>query len=90
MAVLLITCEQHTPLKDYKPLYDAIKLNSVAWWHYLEHVWIVNTTKTADEYARLLYPHITNNDRLFVAKLTGEHQGWLVEDAWKWLNNQIY
>lgn len=90
MSVLLITYAKKNFLKDYSPLYEAIKSNSVAWWHYLDDVWIVNSNVSADEFAKRLLPHITTDDRLLVTQLTGIHQGWLPPDAWKWLNEQNY
>jgi len=90
MSILLITYAKKTPLKDYGPLYEAIKANSLTWWHYLDDVWIVSTSITPDEYAKKLYPFITTNDRLLVAKLSSEYQGWLPTDAWEWLNKQNY
>jgi hypothetical protein len=90
MSILLITYAKKTVLKDYTPLYESIKANSVSWWHYLDDVWIVNSIISADEFAKKLYPYITKDDRLLVVKLTAEHQGWLPPDAWKWLNEQSY
>ena len=91
MAILLITYKLNSkPSHDYAPLYDAIKKNCEKWWHYLEDVWIVSTPSTADQLAHKLYPFILKTDRLLVAKLAGQHQGWLPEDAWKWLNERQY
>jgi hypothetical protein len=90
MAVLLVTYEFKTPNKEYGPFYEAVKKNSEGWWHYIDHVWIVNTTMSADQFAKALYPHITKSDSLLVVRLRREHQGWLPEEAWKWLNEREY
>ena len=90
MAVLLVTYEHKTPGKDFGPFYEAIKKNSNGWWHYLDQVWIVNTPKSADEFSKLLYAHITKADSLLVVRLRREYQGWLPEEAWKWLNEREY
>jgi len=90
MPVLLVTYAQNTPGKDYTPLYDAIKKNCSEWWHYLDHVWIVNSSQTADQLARNLYPYMTKLDSLLVVRITAEHQGWLPQDAWNWLNDKKY
>ena len=29
------------------------------------------------------------NDRLLVIKVTGDYQGWLPEEAWKWIRKAI-
>lgn len=90
MPVLLVTYSKNTPDKDYTPLYEAIKKKSNGWWHYLPDVWIVNTNRGADAFARLLYPFITKLDSLLVVKITLEHQGWLPKEAWDWLNDKQY
>jgi hypothetical protein len=90
MSVLLVTFELKTAGKDYDPFFNALKNNSEYWWHYLEATWIVQTTKSAHEYANLLYPHMTKDDRLLVVKIENNHQGWLAKEAWEWLNSRTY
>lgn len=90
MPVLLITYALNTPGKDYNPLYNAIKGKSYNWWHYLDHTWIVSTKDPADDFAKQLYPFLTKLDRLLVVKITREHQGWLPNEAWEWLNKLPY
>ena len=88
MAVLLITYELKTAGKDYSKFFETIK--SVGdWWHYLDVVWLVDTVKSADEVAKALYPHFTKDDRLLVIKLARDHQGWLPQAAWEWINQRI-
>jgi hypothetical protein len=90
VSVLIITHALNNKVKDYTPFFSAIRDNSDFWWHYLETIWIVSSSHSANEFANLLYPHIEAADRLLVAKLAGEYQGWLPEDAWTWLNNKNY
>ena len=90
MTVLIITYALNDKSRDYTPLFNAIKSNSYQWWHYLESTWIVNTVHSAHQFAQFLLPHIVSTDHLLVAKLSGEHQGWLPKDAWDWLNNKQY
>jgi hypothetical protein len=90
VSVLIITYAHNNPQKDYAPFFDAVKGNCDYWWYYLNATWIVVTDHSANDFAKLLYPHIETTDRLLVAKLAGDHQGWLPEDAWKWLNEKQY
>lgn len=90
MALLLVTYEHKSAGRDYTPFFEAIKTNANGWWHYLESVWIVNTDLSADAFAKKLFPHMTKSDRLLVVRVTREHQGWLTEDAWNWLNAASY
>jgi hypothetical protein len=88
--VLLITYKLNNRLKDYSPLFAAVKANSIAWWHYLDTTWIVTTGHSAHSYANMLYPHIEETDRLLIIKVEKDYQGWLTEDAWAWLNNKEF
>ena len=90
MSVLLITFDLKTEGKDYKPFFEVIKTKCNYWWHYMESAWIVETEKSPDEFAKLLYPHMTTKDRLFVVKITKEQQGWVPQSAWDWLNSRTY
>lgn len=90
MAILLITYEHKTLFKDYTPFFNAIQGNCKRWCHYLDRVWMVDTTISADAYSRLLFPHMTQDDRLLIVKLSGEYQGWLTDEAWKWLNQSNF
>jgi hypothetical protein len=87
---LLITAELKQTDRNYEVFFTTLKNNSLYWWHYLEAIWIVQTPKTANEYANLLYPHMTDKDRLLVVKITKDHQGWLPKDAWDWLTARTY
>lgn len=62
----------------------------VAWWHYLNSTYIlrvrhnVNATAIAD-YIRTITP----NKEFFVGRLDlSDHNGWLPQEAWDWINNQ--
>jgi hypothetical protein len=86
MSILLITHSLKNPNKDYSPFFNVIKTSCTEWWHYFEETWIIVTPHSADEFAKLLYPHMEKPDRLMVVKLQKEYQGWLEPDAWNWLN----
>jgi hypothetical protein len=90
LSVLIITFAHRSPLTDYGPFFNAIKNNGSQWWHYMDSTWIVVTSYSPTEFAQLLYPHIDSDDRLLVARLSGDYQGWLPADAWEWLNTKIY
>jgi len=88
MPVLLITYSLKNKTKDYSPFFKAIQKNANGWMHYIDDTWIVNTNLEAEKYAEKLYPHMLKNDYLLVVKIYNNHQGWLPEDAWNWLNDK--
>jgi hypothetical protein len=88
--VLIVNYTLKNRLKDYSPLFDAIK-NCGEWWHFMEATWIINTTHSPDAVARHLNNFIDSNlDFLLVCRLSSEHQGWLPKEAWDWLNSKQY
>jgi hypothetical protein len=89
MAVLLVTYEHNTAGKDYSQFFATIK-SSGEWWHYLDATWLVDTTMTADALAKALYPFFTKEDRLLVVRITADHQGWLQQAAWDWINKRTF
>jgi len=87
MPVLLVTYKINSRHTDRDKLIEKIKGSANRWWHYIDNVWIVNTSYEADGLAKLLFSCITKPDRLLVIGVTAEHQGWLPEKAWEWLND---
>lgn len=67
--------------KDYSKLYEAIR-NYGAFAHVLESVWIIKSTKSSTNIRDDLMSYIDSDDKLFVAKLTGE-------SAWVNLSTEI-
>jgi hypothetical protein len=56
----------------------------------LESVRFVSTSQSADQVSAFLRQKLDNNDRLFVSKLrSGEHQGWLAQNVWDWINKRL-
>lgn len=67
--------------KDYSSLYSAIRdYRSFA--HVLESVWIIKSSTSSAEIRDNLKSYIDSDDKLFVAKLTGE-------SAWKNLSKEV-
>ena len=87
--LVLISYDLKQPDRDYTSLYDAIKQLGKAWWHYLESVWIVDTTQDPEACYNLIKPTIDDNDSLFIVEITRmKNQGWLPSKAWEWIKNR--
>ena len=67
--------------KDYSKLYEAIR-NYGSFAHILESVWIIKSTESSTNIRDNLMSYIDSNDKLFIAKLTGE-------SAWVNLSSEI-
>lgn len=73
--------------KDYSSLYTAIK-NYGYYAHILESVWIIKSSYSSSDIRNNLKIHIDSDDKLFVAKLTGE-SAWsnLSKEVSDWIHN---
>jgi len=85
--IYAINYDLKKPGRDYSGLYDAIK-SCGAWWHYLESTWLVDTNLNAEGVWKRIEAHFDRNDRALVIGITKDHQGWLPNDAWEWINGR--
>ena len=85
--IYAINYDLKKPGRDYSGLYEAIKGSGV-WWHYLESTWLVDTALDANGIWKRLDPHLDHNDLALVIGVTKDYQGWLPEEAWKWINDR--
>ncbi|MFL6726127.1 MAG: hypothetical protein ACJ8FS_06400 [Sphingomicrobium sp.] len=56
----------------------------------LDSVRFISTASGPNDIDGYLRQQLDTNDRLFVSKLiSGQHQGWLNEDVWTWINARL-
>ncbi len=70
MKSLILTYDLCEPGKDYASLYEKIKSYS-KWAQITESTWFIKTNKTCVDVRDELTSEMDNNDRLFVAELSG-------------------
>ncbi|WP_429173638.1 hypothetical protein [Aeromonas salmonicida] len=88
MNTYLISYDLRNKSKEYSFLYDEIKKSSVAWWHYLESVWIVTSHDDLYSIRVKLQSLLDKDDSIIVIEVYGGRaDGWLPNDAWDWLKN---
>ena len=61
-----------------------------SWWRYFGDVWIVDTDKDVDEMTDIIIGYMDQRDNLLIIGIQSPYQGWLPEDAWKWLNKATH
>lgn len=86
----MISYDLNKPNKDYSSLYAAIKGISGVWWHHLTSDWLVDTSMSTDQVAKKLRSVMDSNDELLVIRVQRDFNGYLSEDAWKWLRDRVY
>jgi hypothetical protein len=88
MHLLLVTFSLRDQSTDYSSFFVALRGNAVNWWHFIEQTCIVSTNHDAGEFTDLLLPYINPTDSLLVAEIDASTcQGWLPEQAWKWIRD---
>jgi hypothetical protein len=83
-----INYDLKAPGRDYTGLYEEIK-KSGQWWHYLESTWLVATSETPTQIWNRCAKHIDKNDYLLIIEVRNYVQGWLPQDAWDWINQNV-
>jgi hypothetical protein len=89
MRVYIVAYDLRKKGKDYIGLSEQLKF-SPGWWHYLDSTWLIVTQEDANQLCRRLKPHIDEQeDRILVIEAGTDSQGWLPEDAWKWIQRVL-
>jgi hypothetical protein len=83
--VYAVNYDLKKPGQDYSGLYEAIKGCGPSW-HHLGSTWLVDTSLSAEGIWKRLQPHVDKGDVVLVIGVTADYQGWLVPDAWNWIN----
>jgi CRISPR-associated endonuclease Cas2 len=85
----LVTYDLNKPRQDYENLFDALK-QAGTWWHHLDSTWIVKSNEDIGNFANRIKKEIDQNDSLLIVEITNDnYKGWLVQEAWDWLRNNI-
>lgn len=71
MNSYLIGYDLDKPGQDYKDLFEAIKALG-SWWHCLDSTWIIKSNLSAETIRNSLMKVMDDNDKLLVARLSGE------------------
>jgi hypothetical protein len=89
MNTYLIGYDLDKPGQVYKDLIDKIK-SFGTWWHCLDSTWLIKSSLSAKAIRDTLNTIIDNNDKLLVARLSGE-AAWtgFIADCSDWLKNNL-
>ncbi len=78
---------------DINQLHSAIEAHynngSIAnWWHFIKTCYILISNKTADDLAKSIGNSIVSEKTFLLIEVNmNNRQGWLNEEAWKWIND---
>jgi hypothetical protein len=78
---------------DANQLHSAIEAHQnngsiYNWWHFIKTCYILISNKTADDLAKSIGNSIVSAKKFLLIEVNmNNRQGWLNEDAWKWIND---
>lgn len=81
----IITYDLNKSGQDYEKLIGAIKKFSC--YAFLKSAWFIKSTSSAEELSKHFLQFIDKNDRLLVAEVNQNRQGWLDPAAWDFVNS---
>ena len=88
--IFTITYDISDSKLDHSGFFNAIK-SLGPWMRYIETSWLLSTSRfdNAEGILDFIRPHMDEaEDYILVAELTTNYNGWLPDDAWKWIRDQ--
>ncbi|MEE9170264.1 MAG: hypothetical protein V3U73_10885 [bacterium] len=83
--IFLVSYDLKKPGRDYSSLYALLK-SAPQWWHFLESTWLLHTNESLDNWGEKIRNVMDQNDHFIIVDITRRaRQGWLPEEAWKWI-----
>jgi hypothetical protein len=86
-VIYAINYDLRQPGRSYSEVFTAIK-SCGDWWHFLESTWLVDSRMSAQYIWDRLAPHVHPNDSVLIHVVGRDHQGWLPQRAWDWINSR--
>ncbi len=84
----IVTYDLKQPVEKYTPFFDELR-KSYKWSHYIGNTWLVLRHDALIELRPKLLPLIFQTDRLLIMPARGPADGWLPEDAWQWIKENV-
>lgn len=90
--VYLITYDLNKTGQDYENVIAAIKSASTGvWCSYWKSSWLIQSNlSTASEVFTRIEPYVDSNDRIIVIEVRDNKQGYLSQEQWNYINNQVF
>lgn len=94
MSVYLVTWDLNKEKSNYSAARERFLANLKAFDNKkdpgLDSVYFLSTDWSADQVSDDLRTEMDKNDKLMVVKLSaGNHQGWLNQSVWDWINERM-
>ena len=91
MAAYMITYDLNSKGQNYDKVINAIKNSSNGnWCTFWKSSYLIKSYLTSDQISNNITPHLDGNDRLIIIEVKNNYQGWLSNDEWKYIKENIF
>lgn len=91
MAVYMITYDLNSTGQKYDEVIKAIKDSSTgAWCTYWKSSFLIKSNLSVSQVTDKITKYLDSNDRLLVIEVKNNYSGWLAEDDWKYIKENIF
>lgn len=88
MALYMVAYDLNTPGQDYNKVKQ--KLESLGpWCHYLESTYLIKSDLSFSDFQSQITSVMDKSDRALICESTGKIGGWLTDDNWKWISENL-
>lgn len=91
MAAYFITYDLNSTGQKYDEVIKAIKDSSTgAWCTFWKSSYLIKSNLTVQQVNNNIKPHLDSNDRLIVIEVKNNYSGWLTEEQWDYIKENIF
>ena len=88
MAVYMISYDLNSPTNNREKVEQSIK-SLGTWCKYVTTTFLVSTTYDLGTVEAIATKHLDSNDRMIVCKIQKPIRGWLSQDQWDWISQNL-
>lgn len=92
MPAYMTTYDLNSTGQKYDEVIKAIKNSSSfdRWCTFWKSSYLIKSSLTPDQIINNIKPHLDGNDRLIVVEVKDNYQGWLADEEWKYIRENIF
>lgn len=89
--VYMITYDLNSAGQKYEEVIQAIKDSSTGvWCTFWKSSYLIKSNLTSNQIIDNIKPHLDGNDRLLAIEVKNNYQGWLSEEQWKYIRENLF
>jgi len=89
--VYMVTYDLNSEGQKYDEVIEAIKNASAgAWCSFWKSSYLIKSNLTPQQVNDRIMPHLDSNDRLIIIEVKNNYFGWLTDEQWKYIRENIF